>query len=72
MATSKVKSSSSGGGKFAKGGTGHMFGPQGADPMVSGQTAASAGKGGGKFAKGGKGHMFGYTGSKVSKAGVTK
>lgn len=68
----KVKSSSYGSGFGVKGGSGRMYGKQGADPMVPGQTAASAGDSGGKFIKGGKGKMFGFTGSRASKAGVTK
>lgn len=73
MATGKVKSSSTGGGKWGvHGGKGHMYGQQGADPMVPGQTAATAGRDGSKFAKGGKGRMFGYTGSRPARPGVTK
>jgi hypothetical protein len=73
-AKGKVKSSSVSvaGGWGVKGGSGHMYGKQGADPMASGQTAVTAGDTGGKWAKGGKGKMFGFTGSKASKAGVTK
>jgi hypothetical protein len=68
----KVKSSSYGSGFGVKGGSGHMYGKQGADPMMPGQTAASAGDSGGKWSKGGKGKMFGFTGSRASKPGVTK
>lgn len=73
-AKGKVKSSSPSiaGGWGVKGGSGKMFGKQGADPIAPGQTAASAGDSGGKFIKGGKGKMFGFTGVRASKSGVTK
>jgi hypothetical protein len=60
MAT-KVKSTSSGEGKFPKGGKTKMFGKMGAGPMKSGQTSkAGMGTGGDKFPKGGKTKMFGH------------
>jgi hypothetical protein len=44
---------------FAKGGSGHMFGPQKAGPQEAGVTSKSPKGDGGKWAKGGSGHMFG-------------
>lgn len=60
------KSNSGDGGKYAKGGSGHMFGKEQlfAGPQVPGCTGKSMSGDGGKFAKGGSGHMFGFTGSK--------
>jgi len=49
----------SGGGSFAKGGSGHMFGKQSAGPKSSGITGKAQSGSGGKFAKGGSGKMFG-------------
>jgi len=62
----KVKSAD-----FAKGGSTKMFGPQGAEPQVAGQTAQPNGGDGGKFAKGGSGKMFGYCGAEAAKPGIT-
>ncbi len=54
----KVKSKSKP--AFAKGGSGKMFGKQGAGPMPSGTSSKPNGGGGGKFGKGGgSGKMFG-------------
>lgn len=55
-------------GKFAKGGSGKMFGKQSSGTQKPGQTA-QAGKGGGKFAKGGSTKMFGKQSAKPGKAG---
>ncbi len=49
----------SGGGSFAKGGSGKMFGKQHAGPSKSGTTDGEKAGDGGKWGKGGKGHMFG-------------
>ncbi len=49
----------SGGGSFAKGGSGHMFGKQSAGPKSPGQTGKAQSGSGGKWAKGGSGKMFG-------------
>jgi hypothetical protein len=49
----------SGGGSFAKGGSGKMFGKQSAGPKTPGVTGKAQSGSGGKFAKGGSGHMFG-------------
>lgn len=58
--------------EFAKGGNGHMFGPQKSGEQAPGETAHDAGAGSGdKFAKGGSGKMFGFTGSLPAQAGKT-
>lgn len=58
--------------EFAKGGSGHMFGPQKAGEQEPGETAHDAGAGSGdKFASGGKGKMFGFAGSQPARAGIT-
>lgn len=60
--------------EFAKGGNGHMFGPQAAEPQTSGHTAdpsATDNAPGAQFANGGKGKMFGYMGSVPATAGKT-
>lgn len=49
----------SGGGSFAKGGSGKMFGRQSAGPKTPGITGKAQSGPGGKWAKGGSGHMFG-------------
>lgn len=49
----------SGGGSFAKGGSGKMFGKQSAGPKSPGITGKAQSGSGGKFAKGGSGKMFG-------------
>lgn len=57
---------------FAKGGTGKMFGQQGANPQGAGETGHDAADGvGGKFATGGKGKMFGFRPSSPARAGQT-
>jgi len=55
-------------GKFAKGGSHHMFGKQSAGPQKPGSSAKN-GEGGGKYAKGGKGHMFGLQHAGKAKSG---
>lgn len=70
----KVIKKSDGAGFFAKGGSGHMFGPGCADTALSGVSAKdSQGSGGGKFeyAKGGSGHMFGKGYANQATAGVS-
>lgn len=58
--------------EFAKGGNGHMFGPQKVGAQESGVTETDSGAGSGdKFAKGGSGKMFGYAGSQPAQAGKT-
>jgi hypothetical protein len=58
----------SGGGSFAKGGSGKMFGRQTAGPKTAGITGKAQAGSGGKWAKGGSGHMFGRqnAGTRVS------
>lgn len=70
MAT-KTKSSSSGGGKFPKGGSTKMFGQQGANPAKSGVTSTSTGGKGAKFPAGGKGKMFGKGSARPAASGHT-
>ncbi len=70
--------------EFAKGGKTKMFGEQGAEPQMEGESGHSTGNdqgppadhGGGpvvgdKFAKGGSTKMFGYAGSQPAEAGKT-
>ena len=68
MAT-KEKSSKSA--AFAKGGSGKMFGQQGAKPAKPGHVQTSQAGKGDKFAKGGKGKMFGFSPSVPKKSGTT-
>lgn len=58
---------------FAKGGDGHMFGPQAAGEQKTATTAhdVKGGAPGAEFAKGGSGKMFGFAGSQSAKAGQT-
>jgi hypothetical protein len=72
MATKVNKEKSSHNQQFAKGGDGHMFGPQGANPQRPGKTDHNAAGGpGADFAKGGSGKMFGFAGSSPAQAGKT-
>lgn len=58
---------------FAKGGSGHMFGPQAAGPEKPATTAhdVSGGAPGAEFAKGGSNKMFSFAGAQSAKAGQT-
>jgi len=56
-------------GKYAKGGSGHMFGPGGANPAVAGSTSNDARGKGAQFASGGKTSMHGFTGSRAARPG---
>lgn len=67
----KSKVVSSGGGKFAKGGSGHMFGKQSAGPKKSGVTGKSDSGSGGKYARGGSGKMFGRQTAGPRRSGIT-
>jgi hypothetical protein len=70
----KVIKKSDGAGFFAKGGSGHMFGPGCADPAPAGVSVKdSQGSGGGKFeyAHAGKSHMFGKGYANQAPAGVS-
>lgn len=62
------------GGKFSflQGGSGHMYGRSGAEPMKPGTTAPVGKQGtGGKFASGGGGHMFPRSGAEPMPSDVT-
>lgn len=61
----------SGGGSFAKGGSGHMFGKQSAGPKTPGVSGKAQSGSGGKFAKGGTGKMFGKQTAGPRKAGIS-
>lgn len=68
----KQKKETSRSADFAKGGNGHMFGPQKAGQQASGTTAHDAGAySQDKFACGGSTKMFGFQGAVPAKAGQT-
>ena len=68
----KMKSTSSGGGKFPHGGSGKMFGKGGAAAAKPGMTAkGDNGGSGGKFVAGGSGKMFGKGSAGPARAGHT-
>ena len=68
----KVISKSPGAGKFAKGGSGKMFGRGDAAPAVPGQSAPSAQPAeSGNWAKGGRGRMFGKGSANTAPSGVS-
>lgn len=71
MATSKVKSSGDGAGKFPKGGSTKMFGQQGAKTAKAGVVSVSSAGKGEKFVKGGSGKMFGKGSARPAVAGRT-
>ena len=56
-----------GSGKFARGGSGKMFGKQGAKPSKPGVITHSQAGGGAKFASGGRGKMFGKQSASTQK-----
>lgn len=57
---------------FAKGGSGHMFSEQQAEPQTPAHTGQEDAAGPGeKFAKGGSTKMFGFAGAQPAKAGIT-
>lgn len=71
MAMSKVKSSSSGGGKFPMGGKGKMAPQQGAKPAKPGVISVSSAGKGEKFPSGGSGKMFGKGSARPAVPGRT-
>jgi hypothetical protein len=67
MKSKEIKSKSV---QFAKGGKGHMFGQQGANPQQAGESGHAAADGkGAAFAKGGSGKMFGFRPSAPARPG---
>lgn len=70
MAT-KMKSSSSGGGKFPSGGKTKMFPQQGSHTAKPGVISTSSAGKGDKFMKGGSGKMFGKGSARPAMAGRT-
>lgn len=67
----KVKSTSSGAGKFLQGGNTKMYGKGAAAPQKPGTSAAQHEGGKGKFPMGGKGKMFGKGSAGPMASGVT-